>query len=66
MKLADNRKATLQAIHTDTVNKSVKDQKKDIVLDATWCQASLRLPSSSDDIDTISPMEQTNGLHPGI
>ena len=31
--LADNRKATLQAIHTDAVNKAVKDQKKNIVLD---------------------------------
>ena len=28
MMLADNRKATLQAIHIDSVNKSVKDQKK--------------------------------------
>ena len=33
MMLADNRKATLQAIHTDAVNKAVKDQKKNIVLD---------------------------------
>ena len=33
MMLADNRKATLQAIHTDAVNKDVKDQKKNIVLD---------------------------------
>ena len=33
MVLADNRKATLQAIHTDTVNKAVKDQKKNVVLD---------------------------------
>ena len=31
--LANNRKATLQAIHSDTVNKAVKDQKKNIVLD---------------------------------
>ena len=31
--LADNRKATLQAIHTDAVNKAVKDHKKNIVLD---------------------------------
>ena len=31
--LTDNRKATLQAIHTDAVNKAVKDQKKNIVLD---------------------------------
>ena len=31
--LADNRKATLQAIHTDAVNKAVNDQKKNIVLD---------------------------------
>ena len=31
--LADNRKATLQAIHTDAVNKAVKDQKNNIVLD---------------------------------
>ena len=28
MMLADNRKATLQAIHTDAVNKAVKDQKR--------------------------------------
>ena len=33
MMLADNRKATLQAIHTDAVNKTVKDQKNNIVLD---------------------------------
>ena len=33
MLLADNRKATLQAIHTDAVNKAVKDQKNNIVLD---------------------------------
>ena len=33
MMLADNGKATLQAIHTDAVNKAVKDQKKNIVLD---------------------------------
>ena len=33
MMLADNRKATLQAIHTDAVNKAVKDQKNIIVLD---------------------------------
>ena len=34
MMLADNRKATLQAIHTDAVNNNaVKDQKKNIVLD---------------------------------
>ena len=30
MMLADNRKATLQAIHIDTVNKAVKDQKQNI------------------------------------
>ena len=33
MMLTDNRKATLQAIHTDSVNKAVKDQKRNIVLD---------------------------------
>ena len=33
MMLADNRKATLQEIHTDAVNKAVKDQKNNIVLD---------------------------------
>ena len=33
MMLVDNRKATLQAIHTDAVKKAVKDQKKNIVLD---------------------------------
>ena len=33
MMLADNKKSTLQAIHTDAVNKAVKDQKKNIVLD---------------------------------
>ena len=32
MMLEDNRKATLQTIHTDAVNKGVKDQKKNIVL----------------------------------
>ena len=33
MILASNRKATLQAIHSDAVNKAVKDQKRNIVLD---------------------------------
>ena len=33
MMLANNRKATLQAIHSDVVNKAIKDQKKNIVLD---------------------------------
>ena len=33
MMLANNRKATLQAIHSDAVNKAIKDQKKNIVLD---------------------------------
>ena len=33
MMLADNRKATVQGIHTDAVNKAVKDQKNNIVLD---------------------------------
>ena len=33
MMLANNRKATLQAIHSDAVNKAVKNQKKNIVLD---------------------------------
>ena len=32
MMLANNRKATLQAIHSDAINKAVKDQKKNIVL----------------------------------
>ena len=33
MMLAENRIATLQEIHTDAVNKAVKDQKNNIVLD---------------------------------
>ena len=33
MMLADNRKETLQAIHTDAVNEAVNDQKNNIVLD---------------------------------
>ena len=33
MMLADNRKATLQGIHTDAVSKAVNDQKNNIVLD---------------------------------
>ena len=33
MMLSDNRKATLQAIHTDAVNKADKDQNMNIVLD---------------------------------
>ena len=33
MIIADNRKASLQAIHTDAVNKAVKDQRKNIVFD---------------------------------
>ena len=33
MILADNRETTLQAIHTDTVNKVLNDQKNYIVLD---------------------------------
>ena len=32
MMLVENRKATLQEIHTEAVNKAVKDQKKNIVL----------------------------------
>ena len=32
MMLANNRKATLQAIYSDAVNKAGKDQKKNIVL----------------------------------
>ena len=31
--IADNRKATPQAIHNDAVNKAVKDQKNNVVLD---------------------------------
>ena len=31
--LSENRKATLHAIHTDAVNKAVKDQKMNMVLD---------------------------------
>ena len=34
--------------------------------DATWRQASLRLPGSSDDIDSVGPMEQTSGIFPGF
>ena len=34
MMLANNRKATLQAIHSDAVNKAVKDRKNNIVLDS--------------------------------
>ena len=33
MMLVDNRKETLQAIHTDAVNKAVNKQKNNIVLD---------------------------------
>ena len=104
MMLANNRKATLQSIHSDAVNKAVKDQRiKNIVLDglphpmndsekeratlaqlrsgyckllgsyksrikkdATRHQAFLRLPGSSDDIDSIRPVEQTSGNYPGI
>ena len=33
MMLLINRKATFQAIHSDAVNKALKDQKKNIVLD---------------------------------
>ena len=33
IKLADSKKATRQAIHTDAVNKAVNDHKKNIVLD---------------------------------
>ena len=33
MMLANNRKTTLPAIQSDAVNKAVKDQKKNIVLD---------------------------------
>ena len=107
-----NRNATLQAIHSDAVNKAVNDQKKNSVRwsstpnqllrkktnqegtchprtikiryckllgsyksrikkdasldclcrlrqDATRRQASLRLPGSSDDIDSVRPVEQT-------
>ena len=114
--LANNRKATLQAIHSGAVNKAVKDQKNNIVLDglphqindsekdltrkerATLAQlrsgyckllgsyksrikkdASLvdcgktphdvkhvRLPGSSDDIDSVRPVEQTSGNYQEI
>ena len=33
MMLANNRKATLQEIHSDAVNKAIKDQEMNIVLD---------------------------------
>ena len=33
MMLADNSKVTLNAIHTDAVNKAINDQKNNIVLD---------------------------------
>ena len=33
MMLAENRKATLQAIHSDAINKAVKDPKNNILLD---------------------------------
>ena len=111
MMLANNRKATLQAIHSDAVNKAVKDQKNNIVLDglphpindsekdltrkerATLAQlrsgfckllgsyksrikkdASLDVCAdcgknphgSSDDIDSVRPVEQTSGNYLGI
>ena len=121
MMLANNRKATLLAIHSDAVNNAVKDQKNNIVLDGlpspiratqkktytrkeratlaqlrsgyfkllgsyksrirkdasldvcadcsktpTRRQASFRLPGSFDDIDSVRPVEQTNGIYPGI
>ena len=47
MMLADNRKATLHAIHTDAVNKAAKDQKKNIVLDGLVQTAVRRHMTSS-------------------
>ena len=54
MMLADNRKATLQAIHTDAVNKAVNDQKKNIVLDD--------LPHSINDSEKDLTMKERTTL----
>ena len=75
MMLANNRRTTLQAIHSDPINDSEKYLtrkeratlaqsriKKDASLDATRRQTSLRLPGSSDDIDSVRPVEQTSGI----
>ena len=51
MMLANNRKATLQAIHSDAVNKAIKDQKKNIVLDG--------LPHPINDSEKIPNQEGT-------
>ena len=45
MMLADDRKATLQALHTDAVNKAVNDQKNNIVLDDLPNQQLRKRPS---------------------
>ena len=54
MMLADNRKATLQEIHTDAVNKAVKDQKKNIVLD------DLPQPMNNSEKDLTSKTQTYN------
>ena len=91
MMLANNRKATLQAIHSDAVNEAVKDQKNNIVLDGLphpindsekylirkeratlaqlrsgYCKLLGSYKSSSDDIESVRPVEQTSENYPGI
>ena len=118
MMVNNDRKATLQALHTVAVVKAVQCHERNVVLDgrpppinnseneltrkecstlaqlrsrhcrlldsyksrikkdasldvcadwhdASWCQASLRLPGSPDYTDTVRPMEQTDGRCPG-
>ena len=50
MMLANNSKATLQAIHSDAVNKAVKYQKKNIVLDG--------LPHPINDSEKLTRKER--------
>ena len=112
MMVENDRKATLQALHTAAVVKAVQCHERNVVLDGRpppisnsekeltrkerstlaqlrsgycrlldltrpkprrlcrlWhdasCQASLRLPGSPDNTDTVRPMEQTDGRCPG-
>ena len=109
MMVNNDRKATLQALHTAAVVKAVQCHERNVVLDgrpppisnsekeltrkerstlagllreqnqegckpqrlcrlrhdASWCEASLRLPGSPDYTDTVRPMEQTDGRCPG-
>ena len=66
-------KETLITRHRNTVkpmmlvrNRKATRRLCQLRQDTTQRQASLRLPGSSDDIDSVRPMEQTSGIYLGI